>query len=260
MSTPNAHFLERCPGACASGILPCVKSATRSRSPALPFVFLNVATTADGKLAPASRHFIPFTTQRDQQHLLELRATADAVMSGARTVDLSRVKLGPGGAGYRQQRLRRGLTEYNLRVVVSGSGSLNPRAEIFRHRFSPIIILTTARASTARLARLRNLADAVQICGERDIDFRHALGWLRREWNVKRLLCEGGGEINAGLLEARLVDEVHLTLAPVIFGGRDAPTLSDGRGFPTLADAARLRLRSRERVGDELYLVYGVVR
>ena len=259
MSTPNLDFFGALPCSGSSGILRRVKSATPSRSPSLPFVFLNVATTADGKLAPATRHFIPFTTKRDQDHLLELRATADAVMSGARTVDLSPVKLGPGGARYRRERLRRGLTEYNLRVVVSGSGSLNPRAEIFRHRFSPIIILTTARVPKARLARLQKLADAVQICGEHDIDFRHALGWLRREWNVKRLLCEGGGEINAGLFEARLVDELHLTLAPVIFGGRTAPTLSDGRGFPTLAAAARLRLKSKQRVGDELYLVYRVV-
>src|SRR5580692_12670125 len=108
-----------------------MKSARKASrgSGSLPFVFLNVATTADGKLAPASRHFIPFGTQRDQQHLLELRATADAVMSGARTVDLSPVKLGPGGAKYRRQRLKKGLTEYNLRVIVSGGGTINPDAE-----------------------------------------------------------------------------------------------------------------------------------
>src|ERR1700722_9845551 len=92
--------------------------------PDLPFVYLNVATTADGKLAPASRHFVPFSSARDQEHLLELRASADAVMSGARTVDLGAVKLGPGGAKYRRLRLKAGLSEFNLRVVVSGSGSL----------------------------------------------------------------------------------------------------------------------------------------
>src|SRR5579862_1972426 len=107
----------------------------RAAAGALPFVFLNVASSADGKLAPASRHFIPFGSRRDQEHLLELRASADAVMSGARTVDLSPVKLGPGGAKYRRQRLRAGLTEYNLRVVVSGSGTIDPNAEIFKHRF-----------------------------------------------------------------------------------------------------------------------------
>jgi 2,5-diamino-6-(ribosylamino)-4(3H)-pyrimidinone 5'-phosphate reductase len=224
----------------------------------LPFVFLNAAMTADGKLAPASRHFVPFAGARDQTHLLELRATADAVMSGARTVELSPVTLGPGGAKYRRQRQRRGLAEYNLRVAVSGSGTLNPQAELFRHRFSPIIILTTARAGASRLKQLRAVADEVKVCGARELDFPSALRWLREKWNVRRLLCEGGGEINGALFEAGLVDEIHLTLSPVIFGGRTAPTLADGDGFKTLADAARLSLKSLKRVGDELFLVYRV--
>src|SRR5579883_789584 len=166
-----------------------------------PFVFLNVAMTADGKLAPASRHFVPFGSKRDQEHLLELRATADAVMSGARTVDLSPVKLGPGGESFRRLRLKRGLAEYNVRIVVSGSGTLDPRAEIFKHHFSPLIILTTGRAPEKKLRRLEKLADVVKICGERELDFGLALRWLRQEWGVKRLLCEGGGEINAALFE-----------------------------------------------------------
>src|SRR5207248_1865832 len=80
---------------------------------------------------------------------------ADAVMSGARTVDLNSVTLGPGSEKYRKMRLRRGLAEYNLRVIVSGSGSIDPTADIFRHRFSPIIILTTRSVSKRRLERLK---------------------------------------------------------------------------------------------------------
>lgn len=225
-----------------------------------PFVFLNVATTADGKLAPANRRFVPFGSRRDQEHMLELRATADAVMSGARTVDLLPVKLGPGGPRYRRLRLKRGLAEYNLRIVVSGSATLNPHSEIFKHRFSPIIVLTTESAPRKKLRELERLADVVKICGEREVDFGQALRWLRSEWDVKRLLCEGGGEVNAGLFEAGLVDEIHLTLCPVIFGGRTAPTLADGKGFARLADAVRLRVKSQQRNQDEMFLVYQVVR
>jgi 2,5-diamino-6-(ribosylamino)-4(3H)-pyrimidinone 5'-phosphate reductase len=222
----------------------------------LPFVFVNVATTADGKLAPANRHFVPFGSKRDQELLLELRAYADAVMSGARTVGPMPVNLGPGPAKYRQMRLRKGLPEYNLRVVVSGSGNLNPRAEIFRHRFSPIIVLVTQQASELKLRRLREVADDVKAFGDKQLNFTQALRWLREKWGVKRLLCEGGGEVNWGLFHEGLVDEVYQTLCPLVFGGRNAPTMADGRGVPALAGATRLRLKSLKRVGDELYLVW----
>jgi len=226
----------------------------------LPFVYINVATTADGKLAPANRHFVPFGSQRDRDLLLELRAGADAVMSGARTVGPMPVNLGPGPAKYRKMRLRQGLPEYNLRVLVSGSGRLNPRAEIFRHRFSPIIVLVTHRAPESRLRRLRKVATEVKAFGDTELDFTEALRWLRKKWGVKKLLCEGGGEVNAGLFQEGLVDEVYHTLCPFVFGGRDAPTMADGDGFPDLASAARLRLKSLKRVGDELFLIWRTIK
>jgi riboflavin-specific deaminase-like protein len=226
------------------------------KNAARPFVFLNAAMKADGKLAPASRRFEPFGGPRDRQHLLELRATADAVMSGARTVDLDRVNLGPDPARYRRLRVRRGLAEFNLRVIVSGTGTIDPDAEIFKHRFSPIIILTTGRIAKSRLARLRTLADDVKICGAKELDFPEALHWLRKKWKVKRLLCEGGGEVNGALFRAGLVDEVHITLCPIILGGRTAPTLADGVGVAKLADAARFRLASMKRIDSGMFLVY----
>ena len=222
-----------------------------------PFIFVNFAMTADGKTAFANHKFIPFAGQRDKEHMLELRATADAVMSGARTVELSRAILGPGGAKYQRERLRRGLNEYNLRVIVSGSGSIDPESEIFKHHFSPILILTTQRAGERRLKKLRALGE-VKICGKKEINFHVALGWLRTKWNVKRLLCEGGGELSGALFRAGLVDELHLTISPKIFGGHNAPTIADGEGFQKLAGAASLKLKSMKRVGDELFLVYTV--
>ena len=116
-----------------------------------------MAMTADGKIATANRAVSSFTSARDHEHLLELRATADAVMAGARTVDSAPINLGPGPAKYRRQRLKRGLAEFNLRVIVSRSGSVNPRAKVFQQRFSPIIILTTRRAGAGRLKQLRRV-------------------------------------------------------------------------------------------------------
>ena len=225
----------------------------------LPFVFVNMAMTADGKIATANRAVSTFSSKRDFEHLLELRATADAVLSGARTAGQEAVNLGPGPARFRRLRLKNGLAEYNLRVVASGSGSLSPGAEVFRHHFSPVIVLASERASEGKMKQLRAVADEVKVCGENEIDFRRAFQWLRRSWKVNRLLCEGGGELNGALFRAGLVNEIHLTVCPKIFGGRDAPTIADGPAVLNLADATALSLRSMKRVGDELFLVYEVL-
>jgi riboflavin-specific deaminase-like protein len=221
----------------------------------LPYVLVNMAMTADGKIATANRSVASFSSPWDHDHLLELRARADAVMAGARTVDSQAINMGPGPLKYRRRRLSRGLAEYNLRVIVTGSGTVNLDAEVFRKRFSPIIILTTARARR-RLASLRAVAQEVRICGQREIDFRKALQFLHEKWGVRRLVCEGGAELNDAMFRAGLVDELHLTVCPRIFGGRRAPTIAGGDGVRSLARAARFRLKSARVIGDEMYLVF----
>jgi riboflavin-specific deaminase-like protein len=221
-----------------------------------PFVFINVATTVDGKLAPENRKFVPFGSKRDLDLLYELRARADAVLMGARTVDSAPGHYGPGPAKYRRLRLKHGLPEYNLRVIVSGRGTLNPRSDIFRYRFSPIIVITSARASIRNLRRLREVADDVEIFGDKELDFAAAFRWLEKKWRVKKILCEGGGELNTALIRKNLVDEIYVTVCPLIFGGRNAPTMADGLGVSRVEDAFKWRIKSLKRVGDELFVVY----
>jgi riboflavin biosynthesis pyrimidine reductase len=131
---------------------------------------------------------------------------------------------------------------------------------VFAARFSPILVLTTARAGAARLRRLAAVADEVIVAGKAALDFTAALAHLRRHWGVRRLLCEGGGELNDALFRADVVDELHLTICPFIFGGREAPTLADGLGLGRLAAARQFRLARRRRVGDELFCVFARAR
>lgn len=221
-----------------------------------PFVLVNMALTADGKIATADRRLHTFGSPRDQAHLYALRATVDALLCGAKTLEETGATLGNGGARHGRARQRRGLTEYPLRVVATRRATLNPRAPIWSARFSPIIALTCAAAPPARRRRLAGLADAVWTSPGPEVDLAAALGWLRTALGVRRLLCEGGGELNAALFRAGLVDELHLTLCPRLFGGRTAPTLADGLGAPSLAEAVELEPTRIRRVGDELFLTY----
>jgi riboflavin biosynthesis pyrimidine reductase len=73
---------------------------------------------------------------------------------------------------------------------------------------------------------------------------------------VQRLLCEGGGELNDSLFRAGMVDEIHLTICPKIFGGRGAPTVADGLGFEKLKLTKGYRLVRFQQVQAELFTVF----
>jgi 2,5-diamino-6-(ribosylamino)-4(3H)-pyrimidinone 5'-phosphate reductase len=221
-----------------------------------PYVLVNMAMTADGKIATANREVSSFGSAADEQNFYRLRSTVDAVMNGARTADLNAIDMGPGGEKWRRLRKRRGLAEDNLRVIVSGSGSIDTSAHVFHTGSSPLLIITSERVAKHRLAKLTKLATDVFSAGQKEADLPAALRWLRRQWGVKRLLCEGGGALNDAMFRAGLVDELHLTICPWIIGGRTAPTIADGLGFPRLADAFQLRVQKMKKPGWEIFLTY----
>ncbi|MGV3756868.1 MAG: RibD family protein [Verrucomicrobiota bacterium] len=221
-----------------------------------PFVFVNMAMTADGKIATANRAINTFGSPRDSDHLYELRASADAVMSGARTLDTNPYLLGNGGERFRKLRQKNGRSAHALRIIASGSGSIDPRAEIFKYRFSPIILLTSKRAPQTRLKKLTPLIDDLGQFGEKELDIVAALQWLQQKWQVKHLLCEGGADLNDLLFRADVVDELNVTICPYIFGGRTAPTISEGLGLTQLSEARQFEVKSTKQAGEELFTVF----
>lgn len=223
--------------------------------PNRPFVYVNMSMTTDGKIATSNRQIASFSSRKDQEHLYLLRTRADAVMCGARTASQDDVTLDVGGDRFRRLRQRLGLAPHHLRILVSGAGSVSPRAAIFRQRLSPVIVLTTECMTATRRRRLEQAADAVMSFGRKALDLEAALRWLRQRWNVRRLLCEGGGELNAALFRANLVDELHLTICPWIFGGQNAPTIAEGEEPRSLLDASSFRIVQARVRGDEMFVV-----
>ena len=76
-----------------------------------------------------------------------------------------------------------------------------------------------------------------------------------RDQGIKHLLVMGGGQLVANLVERDLIDELWLTVCPLIIGGKDAPTPCDGTGV-SLANAPRFTLVSNQAIGDEVFLNY----
>ena len=74
---------------------------------------------------------------------------------------------------------------------------------------------------------------------------------------IQNLLVEGGGDMLAQLIEAGVLDEIHVTICPRILGGKGAPSLVDGAGFKEMP---RLKLKELHQVEDELYACYEVIK
>ncbi len=231
-----------------------------ARAAARAFVQLNMAMTADGKIATASRRVSSFGSHNDQEKLYQLRSRADAILCGAGTLRAENAILDVGDQHARVKPRRGRRSGPPVRVAVSGSASLAPDAAIFRHGEGPVIVLTSHAAPIRRVERLAQVATEVWVGGETEVDLRSALARLRSEWGVERVVGEGGAQLNDALFRLDLVDELHLTICPFLFGGDEAPTIADGVGVALLEEATRFRLRSLTRKKDELFLVYEVIR
>ncbi|MEY3274967.1 MAG: hypothetical protein RL153_232 [Verrucomicrobiota bacterium] len=217
---------------------------------------INMAMSADGKVATANRAVHTFGSPRDGRHLHELRAASDAIVCGARTVEETGATLGNGGRHYDKLRQRLGRRPHPVRVVVSGSASLSPDAPLWKDRSAPVVAWVSASAPASRIRRLAALADEVWTSPGHEVDVGAGLRWLTARHGVREALVEGGGSLNDAFFRAGMVDELHLTWCPLLMGGRHAPTASDGLGTGPLAAVRRMALHSIQRHGNELFLVY----
>lgn len=221
-----------------------------------PFILVNMAITADGKTAPANEPFQPFGGKLDEDHMYSLRAGCDAILCAATTLNSGKIALDTGGRRHQNHRKRLGLSPHPLRLLVTGRGGLEPGAHVFQHKAGPILVWTTGACPPDRVAAYRRQGADVEVHGRSEIDFPTALRQLRTTHQVRRLLCEGGGRLNNALFNLGLVDELHLTLCPVLLAGASSPTISDGPGPDLLAEAHRMTLVSHRNRGGNVFLVY----
>jgi len=224
-----------------------------------PFVYLNMAMTVDGKITSSARERPRFTSEHDRRQMDRLRATADGIMIGARTVRADNPAWHVRSAAMREHRKSLGKPAGLLRVVVTAGAEIDRESRFFddSHACAGRIVATVEDASGDRLAALQSMAEVWKI-GRGRVDLPELLRRLAAR-RVERLLVEGGGELNWALVRDDLVDELHVTIAPALLGGQAAPTLLEGPGF-TMKMMRRLRLEQLVREGDELFCRYVVER
>ncbi len=203
-----------------------------------PFVHLNVAATADGKIDTFERRGAVISSQRDKERVDRLRAESDAVMVGGRTLHDEDPSLTVRSEPLRAERRRLGEPANPSKVGVSSRLHLRPDCQFLTAGPARIILFTTQRTEASQLSMLREREAEVHVLGDQRVDLVQALHVLA-DCGVRRLLLEGGATLNAEMLRLGLVDEVTVFVAPVIFSGETAPTLAGGVG---LAGEAAIRL------------------
>jgi riboflavin biosynthesis pyrimidine reductase len=195
-----------------------------------------MVSTLDGRATLGGRSG-PLSDPADRALFHGLRAVVDAVMAGAGTVRAERYGPIVRDPDTRRLRLKRGLRERPLACVVSSGLAFPPDLPLLCDPDSEVAILTSSRASLPETAARVEYVRAPRPDGSLDLDA--ALAELHDRLHVGTLLCEGGPHLNTALLSAGLVDELFLSVSPLLVGGGlvDARASAGGGLVDTRASA-----------------------
>lgn len=159
-----------------------------------------------------------------------MRQQADVIVVGAGTVRTENYSGAQFGPAQRQARQRRGQAEVPPIAVVTASGRLDHDAKLFTRTEVPPLILTSSAAAADIRSRLGSLAEVIDASGAHSdgVDGATVLKILA-DRGLFRVLAEGGPSLLGSLIEAGLLDELCLTIAPLLVGG-SAPRIVTGPG------------------------------
>jgi 5-amino-6-(5-phosphoribosylamino)uracil reductase len=215
-----------------------------------PFVCLNMISTADGRAAFKGRAGT-IANRADYELFHATRARMDAILVGAETIRVESYGRAINSPEARERREREGMPADIATVVVSRRVSLPADVGLLKAAENTVIVLTPS--SNGELPA----EAAATVTYLRAPDIAEGLRRLRRDYGVRALVCEGGPNLNASLLPAGLVDELHLVYAPKLVGGTDPLTILGG---PELDPPIDLELRTLHESGGYLFTRYGVLR
>jgi riboflavin biosynthesis pyrimidine reductase len=216
-----------------------------------PFTLANFIASVDGRAALSGRSG-PLTDPGDRALFHHLRERVDAVLAGTGT--LASEPYGPiiPAAARRERRRARGLPEQPLFCTITRSGRLPDGIAMLDSPQARMVIFTAAPLT---LGARRASVEVIEVKPPALLTPGYALAVLRQRHGVRTLLCEGGPTLFGALVRAGLVDELFLTIAPLLAGGGSEPAISAG---PAAAQPLGARLRwLLEREGT-LYARYAL--
>jgi len=221
-----------------------------------PFVFINAAMSADGKISSVERKQTIISGKEDFDRVDSLKAECDAIMVGVGTVLADNPSLTVKSENRREERKRAGKDENPLRIVVDSKARTPVDAAILNKGEGKRIIAVSEQAIVEDVDRLGEKAE-IMVCGMEEVDLKHLL-YLLWQRGVSRLMVEGGATLNWSLVSQKLVDEIYIYVGNIIIGGGDAPTLVDGKGFVKDDAMVKLALLSADKMDEGVLLRWHV--
>ncbi|MCP8318571.1 MAG: 2,5-diamino-6-(ribosylamino)-4(3H)-pyrimidinone 5'-phosphate reductase [Candidatus Methylarchaceae archaeon HK01B] len=209
---------------------------------------MNAAMTLDGKIATKTEDS-RISSKQDLVRVHELRASVDAIIVGINTVLVDDPSL----------TVRYCEGKNPMRVVLDSRARIPVESRVISSN-SPTLISTTSKAPEDRVKNLERAGVKVIVCGEgKKVDLKILLKKLK-EMGIRKVLVEGGGNINWSFINQNLFDELIVTICPFIIGGRDSVTLVEGDGVAKIDEGFRVKLFEVKRFGDEVVLRYRPLR
>ena len=211
-----------------------------------PWVLAKWAMTLDGKIATSTGESQWISCEASREVVHQLRGRMDAILVGRGTAERDDPRLTARPAGPRLA----------TRIVLDSEAQLSPQSRLVQSaRDVPVLVAVAAAADASRCAELSRLGCEVWQTPDQtqQPQLRPLLGELA-DRGFTNLLVEGGAAVLGSFLDAGLVDEVHVFLAPLLLGGASAPTAVAGAGISKLAQATEVTRWHSQQIGSDHYL------
>jgi 2,5-diamino-6-(ribosylamino)-4(3H)-pyrimidinone 5'-phosphate reductase len=213
-------------------------------------ITLNAAMTVDGKIATTSGDSA-ISSRDDLIRVHELRASADGIMVGISTVLADNPRL---TVRLARKRVKR---KDPARIVIDSTGKI-PLDSLILLTASRIktIVAVTKLAHIDTIRKIKKTGAIVIVSGRQTVNLKKVFSIIK-QMGIRKILVEGGGEINWSLLRLGIVNELIVTIAPKIVGGRQATTLVEGQGYRRISQGIKLHLKQAQiQNNGELVLHY----
>jgi 2,5-diamino-6-(ribosylamino)-4(3H)-pyrimidinone 5'-phosphate reductase len=198
-----------------------------------PYVILSAAMTIDGKIATKSGD-PELSDENDWREVHKLRTQVDAIMVGKGTILKDNPKLHI--KFFKHKGYYRIIVDSNLSIP------LDSNVIIYQPEIYPTIICTTENVSMEKIKEFESRNVKIIKSGSgKQVDLTKLL-LILSNMGIDSLLLEGGGNLNWSFIEYDLIDEMRLTIAPWIVGGKDAITLVEGAGFEKMKQGRKFKL------------------